>query len=248
MAFDFKKEYKDLYVPKSKPAFINVPAMTFAAVAGSGNPNEEDGAYKQALELLYAFSYSVKMSKMGDWQPEGYFDYVVPPLEGLWWAGEGAFDGSAITDKDKLSWVSLIRQPDFVTPLVFEKICEQIAVKKPNLENRIEQGDLKLIQFSEGLCAQVLHRGSYDEEAASVAKLSAFIDEQGYKTDIVEGGESPVGHKAMGEFDPDTLLAALDVHGEVPALRLHHEIYLGDPRRTKPENLRTVIRHPVVQG
>ena len=245
MAFDFKKEFKDLYVPKSKPALIEVPAMTFVAVAGNGNPNEEEGAYKQALGLLYAFSYSVKMTKMGNWQPEGYFDYVVPPLEGLWWAGEGTFDGGTLVDKDKLSWISLIRQPDFVTPVVFEKICEQITVKKPNLKNQIEQGDLKLVRFSEGLCAQVLHRGSYDDEASSVAKLSAFIDEQGYKTDIAEGGESPVGHRATKEFDPDAMLMALNVQGNVPALRLHHEIYLGDPRRTKPENLRTVIRHPI---
>ena len=99
MAYDFKKEFKDLYVPKTKPTLIEVPAMTFVAVAGSGDPNDESGAYKHALELLYAFSYTVKMSKMGDWQPEGYFDYVVPPLEGLWWNGSDTFDGAGISDK-----------------------------------------------------------------------------------------------------------------------------------------------------
>ena len=96
MAYDFKKEFRDLYQPKVRPSFVDVPAMTFAAVAGTGDPNEEGGAYSRALELLYAFSYAVKMSKMGDWQPEGYFDYVVPPLEGLWWGGAGAFDGASI--------------------------------------------------------------------------------------------------------------------------------------------------------
>ena len=114
-AFDFKKEYKDLYLPKTKPMLIDVPAMTFIAVAGSGNPNEDNGDYAEALGLLYAFSFTVKMAKMGDWQPDGYFDYVVPPLEGLWWGG--GFDGGRIEDKDALNWVSMICQPDFVRHL-----------------------------------------------------------------------------------------------------------------------------------
>lgn len=252
MPLDFKKEYKDLYMPKAKPVFIEVPPMTFFAVAGTGNPNEPDGAYAKALELLYGLSYAVKMSKMGAWQPEGYFDYVVPPLEGLWWAGAGAFDGTSIVDKGALSWVSLIRQPDFVTPEVFAWACAELAKKKPSLTEACErasggyaEGVPYLVHFAEGPCVQVMHRGPYDDEPASVAKLSAYMRNEGLFCDIAEGGESPVGHRAQGGFDAPAVLSALDSNGAVPNVRLHHEIYLGDPRRTKPENLKTVIRHPV---
>lgn len=245
MPFDFKKECRDLYVPKARPVLVDVPAMTFAAVAGTGDPNEEGGAYSDALSLLYGFSYAVKMLKMGDWQPEGYFDYVVLPLEGLWWAGAGAFDGSSIADKRALSWVSLIRQPDFVTHAVFETVCEQLARKKPELAPALGRGSLRLVRFAEGPCAQVMHVGPYDDEPASVAKLAEFIEGQGLRPDIAEGGEFPAGHVATVAFDAEAVLGALDAGGGVPAIRLHHEIYLGDPRRTKPENLKTVIRHPV---
>ena len=129
MAFDFKKEYKDLYLPKTKPELIDVPPMSFIAVAGTGNPNEENGSYAGAMGLLYAFSYTIKMSKMGAWQPDGYFDYTVPPLEGLWWTSDEAFDGQRILEKDALSWISLIRQPDFVTPEVFAWTAEQVAAR-----------------------------------------------------------------------------------------------------------------------
>ena len=245
MPLDFKREYCDLYVPKTRPALVDVPAMTFAAVAGTGDPNEEGGAYGDALSLLYGFSYAVKMLKMGDWRPEGYFDYVVPPLEGLWWAGAGAFDGTSIADKGALSWVSLIRQPDFVTHEVFETVCGRLAGKKPELAPALERGDLRLIRFAEGRCAQVMHVGPYDDELASLAKLAEFIDGCGMRPDIAEGGESPAGHAATVAFDAGAMLGALDADGGVPTIRLHHEIYLGDPRRTKPENLKTVIRHPV---
>lgn len=252
MSLDFKKEYKDLYMPKAKPVFIEVPPMTFFAVAGTGNPNELDGAYAKALELLYGLSYTVKMSKMGAWQPEGYFDYVVPPLEGLWWAGAGAFDGASIVDKGALSWVSLIRQPDFVTPEVFAWACAELAKKKPSLAEACErasggyaEGVPCLVYFAEGPCVQVMHRGPYDDEPASVAKLSAYMGNEGLFCDIAEGGESPVGHEASRAFDAAAVLIALDANGAVPGIRLHHEIYLGDPRRTKPENLKTAIRHPV---
>ena len=245
MAYDFKKEFRDLYQPKARPSFVDVPAMTFAAVAGTGDPNEEGGAYSRALELLYAFSYAVKMSKMGDWQPEGYFDYVVPPLEGLWWGGAGAFDGASIADKNALSWVSLIRQPDFVTPESSPRLLEMVAAKKPALADELASERLRLVRFAEGPCAQVMHRGPYDDEPATVAALTAFIAEQGFATDIVAGGESPEGHRATATFDAGAVLTALDADGAVPVVRLHHEIYLGDPRRTKPEKLRTVIRHPV---
>lgn len=227
MAFDFKKEYRDLYLPKTKPALIDVPAMTFVAVAGAGNPNEENGAYADALGLLYGFSFAVKMAKMGDWQPEGYFDYTVPPLEGLWWGG--GFDGVRIADKDALNWMSMIRQPDFVTPEVFAWAAEQVAAKKPGLD----VSRARLVRFAEGPCAQVMHVGPYDDEPATIEAMGAFIAASGHMDDIADPA------------DGDALLAALDADGAVPAVRLHHEIYLGDPRRTKPENLKTVIRHPV---
>lgn len=235
MAYDFKEEFKDLYAPKAKPGLVEVPAMTFAAVTGSGDPNEEGGAYKQALELLYPFSYAVKMSKMGGWQPEGYFDFVVPPLEGLWWNESYAFDGTGVSDKGALSWVSLIRQPDFVTPEAFEHACSLVISKKPELATAIERGDLRLIRFSEGTCAQIMHKGSYDDEPATIAKLADFVGAQGLSLDIGSAGGS----------SPQEVLDMLDRDRAVPPIRLHHEIYLGDPRRTKPESLKTVIRHPV---
>lgn len=252
MPFDFKKEYKDLYMPKVNPVFVEVPPMTFLAVAGTGDPNEPDGAYSKALELLYGLSYTVKMSKMGAWQPEGYFDYVVPPLEGLWWAGAGAFDGTSIVDKRALSWVSLIRQPDFVTPDAFAWACTELAKKKPALAEACEaasgghaEGVPRLVRFAEGPCVQIMHRGPYDDEPETIAKLTAYMQDEKLTCDIAEGGESPEGHAAAGAFDAAAVLAALDANGAVPGIRLHHEIYLGDPRRTRPENLKTVIRHPV---
>lgn len=229
MAFDFKKEYRDLYAPKAKPALIDVPAMTFVTVAGAGDPNQDNGSYAEAVGLLYGLSFTVKMSKMGAWQPEGYFDYVVPPLEGLWWTDEGGFDGMRILDKNKLRWVSMIRQPDFVTSDTFDWAREQLAAKKPELDlNRT-----RLVRFAEGPCAQVLHKGPYDDEPATVAALTAFVEQAGREQDI----HDPASDEA--------LLDALDARGGVPAVRLHHEIYLGDPRRTRPENLKTVIRHPI---
>lgn len=229
MAFDFKKEYKDLYLPKTKPELIDVPPMSFIAVAGTGNPNEENGSYAGAMGLLYAFSYTIKMSKMGAWQPDGYFDYTVPPLEGLWWTSDEAFDGQRILEKDALSWISLIRQPDFVTPEVFAWIAEQVAAKKPELDLR----RARLVRFAEGPCAQIMHKGPYDDEPATIAQMEEFVTASRMVDDIA----NPASSEAM--------LDALDAHGGVPAVRLHHEIYLGDPRRTKPENLKTVIRHPV---
>ena len=175
----------------------------------------------------------------------GIFRLRGAPLEGLWWTGVGAFDGARIGNKQALSWVSLIRQPDFVTPEVFGRVCELVAQKKPELAGALEAGRLRLVRFAEGRCAQVLHKGSYDSESATIEKLSAFVEGEGFVPDIASGGESPAGHAATEAFDAKTMLDALDVDGAVPAVRLHHEIYLGDPRRTKPEQLKTVIRHPV---
>lgn len=258
MAYDFKKEFPAFYKPTSKPHTVNVGPITYAAVAGTGDPNQSDGAYSQAVTLLYAFSYTIKMSKKGSWQPEGYFDFVVPPLEGLWWAGAGSFQGSTIVKKNALSWISLIRQPDFVTPDVFEYACTLTAQKKPELAEALNNGKLRLLRFTEGPCAQITHIGPYDTEAESIQKLTDFIGVQGLTTDITEGGESPEGHEATRAFDADKFLSMLDAkktlnhsatngleNETISPLRLHHEIYLSDPRKTAPEKLKTIIRHPV---
>ena len=210
-AFDFKKEYKDLYLPKAKPAVIDVPEMVFIMVDGKGDPNTSD-AYKTALEILYGLSYSIKMSKMGGARPNGYFEYVVPSLEGLWWGADGYFDGTNIINKDKLCWTSMIRQPEFVTEEVFESSKKALNKKKPELDLSLS----RLVTFTEGLCAQIMHIGSYDDEPATIEVLEQFIAESDYKNDISEG-------------------------------RKHHEIYLGDPRKTAPEKLKTVIRHPIAK-
>lgn len=205
---DYKKTEKYLYMPKA-PAIVQVPEMTFFAVDGQGDPNSSP-AYAQALEILYGLSFTVKMSKMGGEAPEGYFEYVVPPLEGLWWTDDPAFDGKCPADKSKFYWVSMIRQPDFVSEDVFAWAVQRLAEKKPDLP----LDKARLWRWEEGLCAHILHTGPYDAEPASIDKLIAFIEGQGCQTD----------------FSP---------------LRRHHEIYLGDPRRTAPERLKTVIRHPI---
>lgn len=245
MAFDFKKEERTLYAPAVTPGLVDVPAMTFCAVAGTGDPNEEGGAYAEAMALLYTLSFTVKMSKMGAWQPVGYFDYVVPPLEGLWWGGAEAFDGSRIADKAALSWVSLIRQPDFVTPEVFAWASEAAAKKKPELAGLLASGRVRLVRFAEGACAQVMHRGPYDDEPETIARLREFVEQRGLLGDITRGDELLPGQEVGARLDEMAVLDALDAGGAVPVVRLHHEIYLGDPRRTRPENLRTVIRCPV---
>jgi len=209
--FDFKKEYKELYLPKNKPYIIDVPQMRFIMVDGKGDPNTTP-SYKEAVELLYGLSYTIKMSKKNDTQPDGYFDYVVPPLEGLWWFEEDYFDGTVIGRKDEFIWTMMIRQPEFVTAQVFENAKAVLAKKKPYLD--ISRARLE--DFTESLCAQVMHIGSYDEEPPTVAALEAFIESQGYRT-------------------------------EMAGMRQHHEIYIGDPRKTAPEKLRTVIRHPIVK-
>jgi len=211
-AFDYKKEYKDLYLPKTKPSIVDVPEICFIMVRGKGNPNTSQ-AYKNAMKLLYGLSYSIKMSKMSGTQPKGYFEYVVPPLEGLWWVDDDYFDGKAIADKDKLCWDSMIRQPEFVTPEVFEEARLTLGKKKPALDLSLAQ----LVYWNEGLCAQIMHIGSYDNEPATIEVLETFIKESGHKNDI-------------------------------SMTRRHHEIYLGDPRKTAPEKLKTVIRHPIKQA
>ncbi len=207
--FDFKKEYKDLYLPGKQPVMIDIPGMKFIMVEGKGDPNTCK-EYSDAMEILYGLSYGIKMSKMNGTQPEGYFEYVVPPLEGLWWVDEENFDYMNMTDKNKFCWISMIRQPDFVTEGVFEQAKINLKKKKPDL--KLEKAYLKI--FTEGLCAQIMHVGPYDDEPETVKRLISFIEESGYEQDM-------------------------------SGMRMHHEIYLGDPRKAKPENLKTVIRHPI---
>jgi hypothetical protein len=179
MPVDYKKAEKTLYFPKTKPSIIDVPAMTFIMVDGVGNPNTSE-AYKTAVEILYGLSYSIKMSKKSGSAPDGYFDYVVPPLEGLWWLAD-----SQVTDfseKDKFCWTSMIRQPDFVTPDVFAEAKAALAKKKPELE----VSATRLERFTEGLCVHVLHIGSYDDEPETIKALERFITESGYQNDISE--------------------------------------------------------------
>ena len=204
---DYKKAYKDLYLPKTKPALIQVPPMIFIQVQGSGNPNTSP-LYKEAMEILYGLSYSIKMSKMDGSQPEGYFEYVVPPLEGLWWMK----DGGTVDyhNKEDFCWISMIRQPEFVNAAVFEAAKEKLLKKKPGLN----MDNTRLVEWTEGLCAQVMHLGPYDDEPQTLKRLNAFIETSGYVPDFSD-------------------------------MRRHHEIYLGDPRKTAPERLKTVLRLPV---
>ncbi|MBQ6943734.1 MAG: GyrI-like domain-containing protein [Ruminococcus sp.] len=206
---DYKKTYKELYQPKTKPSIIEVPEMIFIAIDGEGNPNSCP-EYKAAIEVLYGLSYAIKMSKMNGTQPAGYFEYVVPPLEGLWQVDGVDFDGMNVTDKDKFKWISMIRQPEFVTEEVFEQAKLVLKKKKPALD----LSKARLMKMTEGLCVQIMHKGSYDDEPASIEQMKRFLDENGYIEDFSEG-------------------------------RLHHEIYLSDPRKCSTDKLKTVIRHPI---
>ena len=183
MAFDYKKEYKDFYLPPAKPQIITVPKMQFVAVRGKGNPNDEAGEYKTALELLYGISYTIKMSKMGDHRIDGYFDYVVPPLEGFWWQEkEGKkIPGVNYSNKDEFQWISLIRQPDFVSKEDFDWAKETVQKKKGLDPSRAE-----LLTITEGLCVQIMHIGSYDNEPATIKLMDDFAAEQGYMLDFSE--------------------------------------------------------------
>ena len=179
MPFDFKKEYKEFYMPKSKPEIVTVPAMNYIAVRGSGNPNEEGGDYKKSIELLYGIAYTIKMSKKGDHNIDGYFDYVVPPLEGFWWQ-EGV-DGIDYSHKENFQWISAIRLPDFVTRSDFEWAIEEATRKK-----KMDFSKVEFLTVEEGLCVQCMHTGSYDDEPATVSMMHEFIESQGYALDITD--------------------------------------------------------------
>lgn len=177
MAFDYKKEYKEFYLPKNKPALVTIPPMNFIAVRGKGNPNEEDGAYKQSIGLLYGIAFTIKMSKMGDHRIEGYFDYVVPPLEGLWWQ-EGT-NGIDYARKEDFEWISMIRLPDFVTWAEFDWAIAEASTKKKTDFSKVE-----FLTYEEGLCVQCMHIGPYDDEPVTIEMMDDFAKEQGYITDL----------------------------------------------------------------
>ena len=207
MAFDFKKEYKEFYLPKNKPEIITVPPMNYVAVRGQGDPNEEGGAYKQAIAILYAVAYTLKMSKMGEHRIEGYFDFVVPPLEGFW--RQEGITGVDYANKAAFHWISVLRLPDFVTAEELRWAADEAKRKKG-----LNCAAAEYLTVDEGLCVQMLHVGPYDDEPASLERMDAFVREQGCENDL-------------------------------SGTRLHHEIYLSDPRKTAPEKRRTVLRHPI---
>ena len=178
MAFDYKKEYKALYLPKEMPSIVEVPSMQYAAVRGHGDPNEPEGEYGRAVAVLYGISYTIKMSYKGSRKVDGFFEYVVPPLEGFWWM-EGGAPGVDYRNKSGFNWISIIRVPEFVTEEVFAWAKEEAQRKKG-----IDTSLAELITVSEGLCVQCLHIGSYNEEPATVAKMDRYLLEQGYENDI----------------------------------------------------------------
>lgn len=215
--FDYKKEFKELYGPKEKPTIVEVPEMKFIMIDGEGNPNDKGGAYQTAVEVLYGLAYTIKMSKMGAYTPEGYLDYVVPPLEGLWWLkGEGEFDFSKLQNKSQYCWTAMIRQPDFVTDEVFEWAVSELKRKKPHLET----AKARLESFTEGLCVQMMHIGPFDDEPKTIAIMDRYMKENNLRD-------------AIEDVLPD---------GKI---RRHHEIYMGDPRKVAPEKMKTILRHPI---
>ncbi|MBR3357000.1 MAG: GyrI-like domain-containing protein [Solobacterium sp.] len=179
MAFDYKKEYKEFYMPKNKPEIVTVPPMNYLAVRGKGDPNEEDGEYKKAIELLYGIAYTIKMSKRSDHRIEGYFDYVVPPLEGFWW--QDGIEGVDYAHKDAFSWISVIRLPDFVTKADFDWAVSEAEKKKKTDFSKVE-----FMTYDEGTCVQCMHIGPYDDEPVTVAKMDAYAETKGYINDINE--------------------------------------------------------------
>ena len=207
MAFDYKKEYKEFYMPPKKPGIVTVPPMNYIAVRGRGDPNTEGGEYKQSIGLLYAIAFTIKMSYKGSHKIEGYFEYVVPPLEGFWWQpGRTDMD---FARKEDLGFISVIRLPDFVTREEFDWAVGEATAKKKQDFSQVE-----FLPVEEALCVQCIHIGPYDNEPATVEAMHRYAAENGYGPDFSHG-------------------------------RLHHEIYLSDPRRADPAKLKTVIRHPI---
>ena len=194
-------------MPGAEPQVVEVPEANYLAVRGKGDPNEEGGEYKRAIEMLYSVAYTLKMSYKTDHRIEGFYDYVVPPLEGFWW--QEGIRGVDLAHKELFSWISVIRLPDFITRKDFEWAVSAATKKK-----KIDCSRVEFLTINEGLCVQMMHTGPYDNEPISVARMQEWVEQNGYKDDLSEK-------------------------------RLHHEIYLSDVRKTSPEKLRTVIRHPI---
>ena len=207
MPFDFKKEYKEFYLPPKTPTIVEVPPMNYLAVRGKGNPNAEDGEYKNSIGLLYGIVFTIKMSYKGSHKIDGYFEYVVPPLEGFWW--QDGIKGIDYARKEDFNFISVIRLPDFVSREDFDWALQEATRKKKMDFSRVE-----FFHYDEGLCVQCMHIGSYDDEPATVEAMHLLAAREGYQLDINEK-------------------------------RMHHEIYLSDPRKTDPAKLKTVVRHPV---
>lgn len=207
MAFDFKKEYKDYYITKKTPQIINLSDINYIAVRGKGNPNEENGAYKRAISVLYAVAYTLKMSYKTNYKIQGFFEYVVPPLEGFWWQDNK--DYIDYSDKSLFNWISVIRLPEFITKKDFDWAVYTASKKK-----NIDCSSAEFLTINEGLCVQILHVGCFDDEHKTTQIMNKFITENGYKNDI-------------------------------NTKRLHHEIYMSDPRKVASEKLRTIIRQPI---
>ncbi len=180
MAFDFKKEYREFYMPKDTPQIVEVPKANYIAVRGSGDPNEEDGAYKQAIGVLYAVAYTLKMSCKTDRRIEGFYEYVVPPLEGFWW--QEGIDGIDYSDKGKFCWISVIRLPDFIRESDFAWAVETAEKKK-----KLDCSKAEFLTVDEGLCVQIMHHGSFDLEPETVALMDRYIAEKGYRNDFSSG-------------------------------------------------------------
>lgn len=207
MAFDYKKEYKEFYMPKKKPSIVEIPKMNYIAVRGKGNPNDENGEYKNSIGLLYAIAFTIKMSYKGTHKIDGYFEYVVPPLEGFWW--QENTQGFDYNRKEDMHFISVIRVPDFVTEDDFKWAVDEATQKKKQDFSKVE-----FFTYDEGVCVQCMHIGSYDNEPETVDLMHKHMEENGYELDITDS-------------------------------RLHHEIYLSDPRRCDESKLKTVLRHPM---
>ena len=179
MAFDFKKEYKEFYMPKNKPEIVTVPQANYIAVRGKGNPNEIDGAYQKAISILYAVAYTLKMSYKTEHKIEGFFEYVVPPLEGFWWQDND--DGIDYADKAAFNWISVIRLPEFITQKDFEWAVETASEKK-----KLDCSSAKFLTVDEGLCVQIMHIGAFDDEPQTVTLMDEYIAQNGYENDITE--------------------------------------------------------------
>ena len=179
MSFDYKKEYKEFYMPPKKPCIVEVPTMNYIAVRGKGDPNDENGEYKASIGLLYGIVFIIKMSYNGDHKIDGYFEYVVPPLEGLWW--QDGVDGIDYAHKENFEWISLIRLPDFVTQKDFEWAIAEATKKKKTDFSKVE-----FLTYNEGLCVQCMHVGSYDDEPATVAAMHEYAINNGYELDITD--------------------------------------------------------------